>query len=106
MSWQNGNNGRSGHHGRGPAPGAEIEEIIRQGQERLKQLISGGGARGRTGFVIVILLALAAWSAYYTVPSDSVAVIQRFGKYLKDVPPGLHFKLPFGADVASSHCWW
>jgi len=40
-------------------------------------------------------------SAYYTVPSDSVAVVQRFGKYLKDVPPGLHFKLPMGIDVAT-----
>ena len=40
--------------------------------------------------------------AYYTVPSDSVAVVQRFGKYLKEVPPGLHFKLPLGIDVAQS----
>jgi membrane protease subunit HflK len=35
------------------------------------------------------------------VPSDSVAVIQRFGKYLKEVPPGLHFKLPLGIDAAT-----
>jgi modulator of FtsH protease HflK len=35
------------------------------------------------------------------VPSDSVAVVQRFGKYLKDVPPGLHFKLPLAIDVAT-----
>jgi membrane protease subunit HflK len=75
--------------------------MIQQGQERLKRLLPGGSARGRSGFIIFILLALTAWSAYYTVPSDSVAVIQRFGKYLKEVPPGLHFKLPFGADVAS-----
>ena len=31
----------------------------------------------------VILTALTVWSAFYTVPSDSVAVVQRFGKYLK-----------------------
>ena len=49
----------------------------------------------------LILTALAVWTAYYTVPSDSVAVVQRFGKYLKDVPPGLHFKLPLGIDVAT-----
>jgi len=35
------------------------------------------------------------------VPSDSVAVVQRFGKYLKEVPPGLQFKLPLGIDVAT-----
>jgi modulator of FtsH protease HflK len=35
------------------------------------------------------------------VPSDSIAVVQRFGKYLKDVPAGLHFKLPLGIDTAT-----
>ena len=47
------------------------------------------------------LIGLGAWTSYYTVPSDSVAVVQRFGKYLKEVPPGLHFKLPLGIDVAT-----
>jgi len=50
---------------------------------------------------LLALVALGAWTAYYTVPSDSVAVIQRFGKYLKEVPPGLHFKLPMGIDTAT-----
>ncbi|MCA9632840.1 MAG: FtsH protease activity modulator HflK, partial [Myxococcales bacterium] len=31
----------------------------------------------------------------------SVAVIQRFGKLLDTKPSGLHFKLPFGIDVAT-----
>jgi len=98
MSWQN-NNGRGGRPGNSAPP--DLEVLLRKGQDRFKQMVPGGGSRGRTGFVIVILLAIAAWTAYYTVPSDSVAVIQRFGKYLKEVPPGLHFKLPFGVDVAS-----
>jgi membrane protease subunit HflK len=51
---------------------------------------------------IVIIALLGAWTAYYTVASDSVAVIQRFGKYLKTVPPGLHFKLPMGIDSATT----
>ena len=49
----------------------------------------------------LILAALIVWSAFYTVPSDSVAVVQRFGKYLKEVQPGLHFKLPLAIDVAT-----
>ena len=49
--------------------------------------------------VIVIVIAVA--SGVYTVPSDSLAVVQRFGKYLKDVEPGLHIKIPFGVDIAS-----
>jgi membrane protease subunit HflK len=46
------------------------------------------------------LIALGAWTAYYAVPSDSVGIVQRFGKYHKEVPPGLHFKLPLGIDLA------
>ncbi|MDC0601836.1 FtsH protease activity modulator HflK [Aliiglaciecola sp.] len=41
-----------------------------------------------------------AWTSIFTVPSDSVAVVQRFGKYVHELPPGLHFKFPFGIDTA------
>jgi len=99
MSWQN-NNGRGGRPGGGNPP--DLEELLAQGQARLKRMVPGGGSSGGFVFVAIALIALAAWTAYYTVPSDSVAVIQRFGKYLKEVPPGLHFKLPFGIDVAST----
>lgn len=64
----------------------------------------GGGPPRMRGMILAAvagLIGLAAWTSYYTVPSDSVAVVQRFGKYLKEVPPGLHFKLPIGADVAT-----
>ena len=99
MSWQS-NNGRGGRPGNGAPP--ELEELFRQGQERFKRMVPGGSSRGPLVFAAVALIALAAWTAYYTVPSDSVAVIQRFGKYQKEVPPGLHFKFPFGIDVAST----
>ncbi len=50
---------------------------------------------------LLLLLGAGAWSAVYTVPSDSVALVQRFGKYVVTVPPGLHAKLPFGIDTAT-----
>ena len=88
-----------GPRGAGSPP--DLEELIRQGMARLRQMMPGGRARG--GFVLaaLVLVGLGLWTAYYTVPSDSVAVVQRFGKYLKDVPPGLHFKLPMGIDSAT-----
>jgi len=100
MAWNNGNNGQSGSR-RGNRPGSELEQLIGQGQAGLKQIFSGGGPF--RGFVIIpiLLILFGAWTAYYTVPSDSVAVVQRFGKYLKDVQPGLHFKFPLGIDVAT-----
>lgn len=54
-----------------------------------------------TWLPLIILVLVIVWSGLYTVPSDSVAVIQRFGKYLKEVPPGLHLKVPFGIDIAT-----
>ena len=49
----------------------------------------------------VLVIAWALLSTYYTVPSDSVGVVQRFGKYTATEQAGLHFKLPFGIDVVT-----
>lgn len=101
MPSQNDNGGQSGPWGGGSKPGADLEGLVQQGQDRLKQIMPSGSPRGVIILACLALLGLGAWSAYYTVPSDSVAVVQRFGKYLKDVPPGLHFKLPLGVDAAT-----
>jgi modulator of FtsH protease HflK len=101
MSSQNGNGGQGGPWGAGAKRDSGSEGLIRQGQDQLKQFMPSGGARGAIVIAILALAGLAAWTAYFTVPSDSVAVVQRFGKHLKDVAPGLHFKLPLGIDVAT-----
>jgi len=79
----------------------DLDEVFRRGRERLRHILPGGGSAGFLCLVLIVLLGLGLWTAYYTVPSDSVAVVQRFGKYLHEVPPGLHFKLPLGIDTAS-----
>lgn len=48
--------------------------------------------------VIGLFLAVGLFSGVYQVPAESVAVVQRFGGYLKTETPGLHFKLPWGID--------
>ena len=98
MASQSGNGG-GGPRGAGSAP--DLEELLRQGMAQLRQMMPGGRARGVFVLAALVLVGLGLWTAYYTVPSDSVAVVQRFGKYLKDVPPGLHFKLPLGIDSAT-----
>ena len=45
-----------------------------------------------------LLAVIAVWTSYYTIPAESEGVLLRFGKYIDKVPPGLHFKLPFGID--------
>jgi modulator of FtsH protease HflK len=99
MPWQSG--GRGTPWNSGTKAGYNLEDIVQQGQDRLKQIMSAGGPRGAIVLAALALVGWGAWTSYYTVPSDSVAVVQRFGKYLKDVPPGLHFKLPLGVDAAT-----
>jgi membrane protease subunit HflK len=52
------------------------------------------------GFWTLVLLGLLLTS-FYTVPADSVAVVQRFGAFLRIDEPGLRFKLPFGVDTVT-----
>ena len=101
MPSDRGNGRRAGPWGIGAKPGSDMEDLVRKGQDQLKQFLPSGGPAPinlacprRSGLPGV-------WTAYYTVPSDSVAVVQRFGKYLKEVQPGLNFKLPLGIDVAT-----
>jgi membrane protease subunit HflK len=101
MTSQNGDGGRGDPWGSGAKPGPDIEDLVRQGQDRVKQIMLSGGPRGVIVLAVLALAGLGAWTAIYTVPSDSVAVVQRFGKYVKDVPPGLQFKLPLGIDAAT-----
>jgi membrane protease subunit HflK len=96
MPSHNGNGGW-----RNPESPPDLEDLIRQGQGWLRKFTPRSGPSGLIVFTAFVLAILGAWTAYYTVPSDSVAVVQRFGKYLKDVSPGLHFKLPLGIDTAT-----
>lgn len=48
--------------------------------------------------LLILLAVLGGWTAYFTVPAESEGVVLRFGKYIHKVPPGLHFKFPFGID--------
>jgi membrane protease subunit HflK len=51
------------------------------------------------GIAAAVLVALIIlWTSYYTVPAESEGVVLRFGKFLKTVEPGLHFKIPLGVD--------
>ena len=61
----------------------------------------------RPPFRLIAIIAVAVavlvvlWSSYYTVEAESEGVVLRFGKFLKTVEPGLHFKLPLGIDKVS-----
>lgn len=53
------------------------------------------------GALILFALLGGVISSFYSVPTNSVAVVQRFGAYSKTTEPGLHFKLPWGIDLVT-----
>lgn len=75
--------------------------VLRRLQRRMAEVSPRSRGRIILGAVVVAMTLVAAVTAVYQVPSDSVAVLQRFGKYTGNVSPGLHFKLPLGMDRAT-----
>ncbi|MBW2567512.1 MAG: FtsH protease activity modulator HflK [Deltaproteobacteria bacterium] len=72
----------------GMPPG--VEEVV----QKFKNLKLPGG-----WIILVIIVALyIGSSAFFTVALDEVGVVQRFGRYVRTVEPGLHFKLPRGIE--------
>lgn len=55
------------------------------------------------GSIVFILIVAFLFSSLgtllFTVQTDEVGVIQRFGQYVRTTNPGLHFKLPFGIET-------
>ena len=44
--------------------------------------------------ILLLLIAAALWSSIFTVAPEEVGVVLTFGKYTREVGPGLQFKLP------------
>ncbi|MDZ7823195.1 MAG: FtsH protease activity modulator HflK [Ahrensia sp.] len=106
-----GNNGNGGNNGgpwgngpKRPNRGGgnmppDLEDLIRQGQDKLKRAIPGGGGSGGSNKAFMGLLAvgaavLYAMQAFYQVDTDERAVELLFGKPKAELSqPGLHFHL-------------
>ncbi|WP_105144001.1 SPFH domain-containing protein [Streptococcus suis] len=54
-------------------------------------------------FLFFVLLALVlVVSGLYVVKQQTVAIVERFGKYQKTSTSGINFKIPFGVDVIAA----
>jgi regulator of protease activity HflC (stomatin/prohibitin superfamily) len=54
------------------------------------------------GAVLFILAVVAFFSSVYTVEQQTIALIERFGRFKGLAEPGLHFRMPFGIDRIAS----
>jgi membrane protease subunit HflK len=105
--WGGGDGGQGG--GRGPWGGGgggnrppDIDDILRQGREKLRVIVGGGGGRGQgpqlpklgpKGYAAmgVAVVALWAFASLYTVKPEEQAVELMFGEYIATRNPGLQF---------------
>lgn len=121
MPWSNQGGGNGGRKGGGPwgqgpwGPGGgggkeppDLDEILRRGQDRMRQVMRGGGSNGQGGsgfgggvpkpflfFVAILLLAgVAFYGFFFRVNPDEQGIVLRFGKFDRWEPAGLHFRWP------------
>lgn len=87
----------------------DLDEILRRGQDRMRQVMRGGGGNGGSGggfsggvpkpflfFVAMLLLAgVAFYGFFFRVNPDEQGIVMRFGKYNRWEGPGLHWRLPY-----------
>jgi membrane protease subunit HflK len=99
--WGGGGGGGGGNNPWGRPPGGfgpkppDIEELLKRGQERVKNVLPGGFGTGK-GIVLVGLVVLALWAAsgFYRVEPDEQGVVLRFGEWVRTTQPGLNYRLP------------
>ena len=112
MPWssQSGGGGPWGSGPRGPwssgpqSPGGskppDLEELLRRSQDRLRSMLPGN--LGGRGIVLIALAAVVLWgfSGFFRVEPDELGVVLRFGKFTREVVPGLNYHLPYPIETA------
>ncbi len=98
--WKSGNGG--GPWGKGPSGGGggqppDLEEMLKRGQDKVKQVMHGGGIPAPLLFLVAIVAcAIIAWQAFFfRVNPDELGVVMRFGEFIRKEPPGLHPRWPY-----------
>jgi modulator of FtsH protease HflK len=98
--WKSGNGG--GPWGHGPSGGGggqppDLEEMLKRGQDKVKQVMHGGGIPGPLLLLVgAIAVAIIAWQAFFfRVNPDELGVVLRFGEFIRTAPPGLHPRWPY-----------
>jgi modulator of FtsH protease HflK len=89
----------SGPQQQGPRP-PDLEEFLRRSQDRLRGFLPGNF--GGRGFALIALAAIALWgfSGFFRVEPEEVGMVLRFGKFVREVPPGLNYHLPYPIETA------
>jgi len=96
--------GSRGPWGSGPQPSGgnrppDLEEFLRKSQDRLRSILPGN--LGGRGIALIVLAAIVLWgfSGFFRVEPDELGVVLRFGKFVREVQPGLNYHLPYPIET-------
>jgi membrane protease subunit HflK len=99
MSWSDNNNNnpwgsQGGGNGRGQGP--DMDNVIRDLQNKFKGFIPGSFF-GKLGPLVIIIALVLIWlaSGFYRVLPDEQGVVLQFGKYIKTTQSGLNYHIPY-----------
>lgn len=95
--WGNGRGPRRSGGGQTPPP--EIDELIRQASERFRKMVPGGFGGGMIALLVLVGVVIWGLTGIYTVGQAERGVVLRFGKHVRDEPPGLHYHLPYPIET-------
>ena len=89
--------------GRGPTP-PNIDELIRDLQDKIKRFLPGGKTSGGKSISLILLVLAFVWlaSGLYRVLPDEQGVVLRFGKFVKTTQPGLNYHIPFPVETVQT----
>jgi membrane protease subunit HflK len=96
--WKGGGGGPWGPRPTGPGgQQPDLEEIFRRGQDRIRQAMPGGGVPGPfIALAAVIAVVLIGFFGFTVrVNPEELGIVLRFGKFVRQLPPGLNFRWPY-----------
>jgi len=101
--WGSGPKGPWGSGPQQPGGGSrppDLEEILRRSQDRLRSVMPGNlGGRG-IALIVLVVVVLWGFSGFFRVEPDELGVVLRFGKFTREVQPGLNYHLPYPIETA------
>ena len=81
---------------RGPGGIKDFEEMLQNMREKFRGKFRFGGSLWL--LILAVLLVAVGYSSFFRVATNENGVVQRFGRYVRVVGPGLQLKLPFGIE--------
>jgi modulator of FtsH protease HflK len=89
----------SGPQQSGGSTPPDLEDLLRRSQDKLKTVLPGGSFGGK-GILLAVVAAVMLWafSGFFVVQPGEQGLVLRFGQYVRDVPAGWGYHIPYPVE--------